>query len=314
MIGNEALQKLDLASAQKAFVRCQDYHAIQFVKRLQLIDVRFLCADNVQDKAKQKAEIQAYLEKFDDAEKLYTDMDRTDLAVDLRMRLGDWIRVAQVLKTSPSAATSDVVLENAWSRIGDSLFDRQQYQQAAAYYAQARNLERLADCYYFTEDFVGLEKILYQLPDDHALLPVHLACVHSRQVLAQRFKSVGMSQQAITAHLKRGNIKAAIDVCVYLNEWQKAIELAEIHKMPEIESLLEQYAKRLIEGGRQSEVVELYHKANYCDKSAPLLFQMASDFVKSHKHPPPMRAKKLYVLAALEVERRQQMAKASKVI
>jgi hypothetical protein len=28
------------------------------------------------------------------------------------------------------------------------------------------------DCYYFSEDYLNLEKLLFQLPDDHLLLPV----------------------------------------------------------------------------------------------------------------------------------------------
>jgi WD repeat-containing protein 35 len=122
-----------------------------------------------------------------------------------------------------------------------------------------------------------------------------------------------MSQQAVTAHLKRGDVKAAIDACVQLNEWQKAIELADAHKMPEIESLLAKYAQKLIDDGKKIEVIELYHKANYCDKSAPMLFQMASDFVASHGASNPIKAKKLYILAALEMERRHQLIKMSKV-
>lgn len=46
-----------------------------------------------QDKAKQKAEVAIYFKRFDEAEELYTSIDRRDLALDMRMRLGDWFRV-----------------------------------------------------------------------------------------------------------------------------------------------------------------------------------------------------------------------------
>ncbi len=39
LIGEAALTDLDYDAAQKAFVRCLDYHAILFVKRVQLIEV-----------------------------------------------------------------------------------------------------------------------------------------------------------------------------------------------------------------------------------------------------------------------------------
>ena len=45
------------------------------------------------DKVKQKAEIANYFQRFDEAEALYREIDRKDLAIDLRVRLGDWFRV-----------------------------------------------------------------------------------------------------------------------------------------------------------------------------------------------------------------------------
>jgi WD repeat-containing protein 35 len=34
--------------------------------------------------------VAVYFKRFDDAEKAYKDMDRLDLAIDMRARLGDW--------------------------------------------------------------------------------------------------------------------------------------------------------------------------------------------------------------------------------
>ncbi len=46
---------------------------------------------------KQDAEIALYLKQFDEAESLYRRMDRPDLAIDMRMRLGDWFAVSFTL-------------------------------------------------------------------------------------------------------------------------------------------------------------------------------------------------------------------------
>ena len=54
------------------------HQGIQFVKHLQKLD----------DRAKQRAEVAVYFKRFDEAEQLYHKMDRPDLAVDMRMRLG----------------------------------------------------------------------------------------------------------------------------------------------------------------------------------------------------------------------------------
>ena len=55
---------------------------IQFVKHLQ----------KLADKAKQRAEVSMYFKRFDEAEQSYHKMDRPDLAIDMRMRLGEMIR------------------------------------------------------------------------------------------------------------------------------------------------------------------------------------------------------------------------------
>lgn len=40
------------------------------------------------------------------------------------------------------------------------------------YYVQGRNQERLAECYYMLEDYVGLKTMMESLPENHKLLPV----------------------------------------------------------------------------------------------------------------------------------------------
>jgi WD repeat-containing protein 35 len=39
LLAENALEKLDFLVAEKAFVRCQDYQGIQFVKKLKVLDV-----------------------------------------------------------------------------------------------------------------------------------------------------------------------------------------------------------------------------------------------------------------------------------
>ena len=88
LLANASLEQLDLVLADKGFVRCRDYQGVLFVKRLRKLD----------DKMKQKAEVAAYFQRFDEAEQIYRDMDRKDLAIELRKRLGDWFRVVQLVQ------------------------------------------------------------------------------------------------------------------------------------------------------------------------------------------------------------------------
>ena len=83
LLAEAALEKLEFDLAEKSFVQCSDYQGIQFVKRLR----------ELSNKKMQAAEVASYFHKFDDAEEMYVGMDRKDLALDLRKRLGNWRRV-----------------------------------------------------------------------------------------------------------------------------------------------------------------------------------------------------------------------------
>lgn len=52
--------------AEQAFVRCRDYQGIEFVKRLK----------NLQSETMRSAEVAAYFKRFEEAERMYMDMDR----------------------------------------------------------------------------------------------------------------------------------------------------------------------------------------------------------------------------------------------
>uniref|UniRef100_A0AAQ4R3S5 WD repeat domain 35 n=1 Tax=Gasterosteus aculeatus aculeatus TaxID=481459 RepID=A0AAQ4R3S5_GASAC len=161
LLAEAALQKLDLKTAEQAFVRCKDYQGIEFVKRL----------GNLQSEPMKQAEVAAYFSGFEEAERMYLDMDRRDLAISLRIKLGDWFRVLQLLKTG-SGDCDDTLLEQAYNGIGDYFADRQKWFNAVQYYVQGRNQERLAECYYMLEDYHGLEKLTAVLPENHQLLLV----------------------------------------------------------------------------------------------------------------------------------------------
>ncbi|KAM5143257.1 WD repeat-containing protein 35 isoform 2-T2 [Callospermophilus lateralis] len=288
LLAEAALQKLDLPTAEQAFVRCKDYQGIKFVKRL----------GNLQSESMKQAEVVAYFGRFEEAERMYLDMDRRDLAIGLRLKLGDWFRVLQLLKTG-SGDADDSLLEQAHSAIGDYFADRQKWLNAVQYYVQGRNQERLAECYFMLEDYEGLENLVNSLPENHKLLPE----------IAQMFQRVGMCEQAVTAFLKCNQPKAAVDTCIHLNQWNKAVELAKSHNMKEIGSLLARYASHLLEKNKTLDAIELYRKASYFFDAAKLMFKIADEEAK--KGSKPLRVKKLYVLSALLIEQYHEQMKSA---
>ena len=88
-LAEAALEALDLQCADKAFVR----------------NVR-LPGHPVRQKVKSVVgphEAQGrgcrFFGRFEEAEQIYRDIDRKDLAIDLRTRLGDWQRVAELVRS-----------------------------------------------------------------------------------------------------------------------------------------------------------------------------------------------------------------------
>ena len=277
LIGEAALEELDFAIADQAFVACEDYQGIQFVKRLRQLD----------DTKKRKAEVCAYFKRFDEAENIYRDIDRKDLAIELRTRLGDWFRVVQLVQ---SGAGDDELLTTAWNKIGDYYAERKKWAKAVQYYQQARATTKLVECYYSLDDFEGMEELIETLAEGDPLL----------LNMGEKFSSVGMSDQAVLSYLRGGEVKLAIETCVLLNQWDRAVELAEEHNYPAIEGLLSKYATHLLSKGKTVQAINLYRKANRHTDTAKLLIQLAKE--SKEKGAEPDFIKKIYVLAALEMD------------
>lgn len=215
--------------------------------------------------------------------------DRKDLALDMRMRLGDWHRVLVLLQQVGGG--DDAILNMARQRVGDYYADRQRWRRAIPYYESAKTYDALVECFYVVEDFEKLAGLIDALPEGSPLL-------HN---VGYKLQSVGLTDGAARALLRAGDIKGAVDCCVLLNQWDKAIELAEKHKLPQIEGLLSKYASHLLDSNKKIAAIELYRKANRDAESAKLLAKLAADVGRTKVN--PLRAKKLYVLAAMEVER-----------
>jgi len=60
--------------------------------------------------------------------------------------------------------------------------------------------------------------------------------------IGYKLQSIGLTEGAARSLLKGGDVKGAVDSCVLLNLWDKAVELAQLHALPQIEGLLGRYA------------------------------------------------------------------------
>ena len=272
-----SLRKLNFQVADKAFVRCGDYHGVQAVKRLQQLD----------STDKQRAEVAAFFHNFDAAEEIYRGMNRLDLAVEMRMKLGDWFKVEKILE---AGGGDDAAMSKMWNNIGEYYSNRQKWSKAVQYYTKAKNSKQLVRCFYALEDYQGLQTLLTVIPEGS------LSLVD----LGEKFMGVGLCTQAVGAFLKAGEVKRAVNCCVFLHQWDQAIALAEEHEFTKINVLLDKYAAHLLEKGKRLQAAELLQKSGKHGEAAKMLVGLAQQALAEGSQ--PLRAKKLYVLAAFQIE------------
>ncbi|PWU89489.1 putative intraflagellar transport protein 122B [Trypanosoma cruzi] len=276
LLTEHALAQLDFDHAEMAVVRSNDYPAIQFVKRIKTLD----------DPQKQRAEIHTYYGRFDEAEKIYKEIDRKDLVLDLRYRLGDWFRVVQLVQ---EGGGDESHMQKAWENIGDFYADRQKWTKASQYYTQCRQLHKLAHILFLQEDYDLLAQLIPSAEHDKGLL----------LKIGEMLFAVGLGDEASRAFLAAGEARLAVAGCVQLHQWDSAVAIAEAHKLKDILPQLARHMKSLIESERLPEAIELYRKAGQHEEAARLLARLGQRAAATD----PLRAKKFYVLSALEIEK-----------
>lgn len=278
LLGESSLKKLDLETAESAFVRCTNYQGLQFIKKLRAI----------QNLNIQKAEVSAFFGDFDGAEKLYIDADRRDLAINLRSTLCDWFRVIQLYRMA--SGISDQQMETAYREIGNHFANMRVWESAREYYEKAHHIEGLMETFYHLEKYDELENLITRLPEKSPLL--------SR--LGQMLATVGMTEKAVEAFKKCGDVKSAVSTCVSLRQWGLAVELAQKYKMPSVNALLNKHAAHLLQEGKLPEAIELQKKAGRFLDASRLLIKLAEREIE--KKSSYLRIKQLFILAGLLVE------------
>ncbi|CAI4227348.1 unnamed protein product [Auanema sp. JU1783] len=282
LLAEVALHRLDISTAEHAYVKLSDYGGLQFCKRL----------TNVQHNGLKKAEIEAHLGQLEAAERTYIDNDRRDLAVEMYRKNNNWLKVMSLLNQGGvSGVNEDVLRHEAWNRIGDHYADRQKWDMAAKHYEQARNLDKLLYCYLKMDDYVGLDILATNLPDGHHLL----------EELGFVFGSAGLCDQSVNCYIRNDKIPKALDVCIQLNQWDMAVQLSRTHKLRDVDALLGKYAQELTGSNERTlAAVQLYKRAGRFLDAARIVFEIADDERK--KVAECLRLKKLYVMGALLIE------------
>lgn len=74
--------------------------------------------------------------------------------------------------------------------------------------------------------------------------------------------------------LQFGDIKAAIDLCVYHNKWLQAIDLTKKFELPQISELFSKYTRHLVDQNLLTDAVEINIQAKQYENAAELVYKV----------------------------------------
>ncbi|KAL1244860.1 WD repeat-containing protein [Trichinella spiralis] len=180
LLAETAMLEWNFELAELAFIKLLDYNSIQFLRTLITIS----------DEQLKRAEILSFLGDLEQAEKIYMNSDRIDLAIGLNQKYGNWTRVVELLRDDVGVE-NDTRLDQAYNAIGDQMAERNNWEQAAHYYELAHASEKLIQAYYLLDRFDDLRKLVDSLTDFDGL-----------KKTAVLFSSGGLYNEAEVALLK----------------------------------------------------------------------------------------------------------------
>ena len=279
-ITKKALDKLDLDTAQKTMLQTGDFQGLELLKKLK----------NIEDDELKKAEILQYNSNYDEASNKFNQMNRNDLNLEMQMKLGKWDKVTDIMtKNDPNS--KDEYLKMAYNNYADELFEKKDYDMAKENYEKAGNIQGLTNVYFAKENYTEAANMLDVIPEEDEYL----------EEMGDKFDKIGMCDEAVKAYLKHGNINKAMETYISHNRWADAIELSRKNDFLNMEQLTNKFSQQFLRSGRKFDLVELYSKAHMRNEVNKYLKEIACDMRKIRLS--PLIIKKIYVLAALELER-----------
>ena len=109
---------LDFLNAERALLQIDDFKTLKYVKKIQQLD----------DREKQRAEVYTLQGKYEEAEKVYRGIERKDLAINMRVRTGDFYGVLEMVK---EGSGYDEILGKMTNQLGNFYAERLEWDKAA---------------------------------------------------------------------------------------------------------------------------------------------------------------------------------------
>ena len=286
LLADCALRASNYEIAELALVKCKNFQGIQFLKRLKKLN----------DKNLQQAEVCLYLKEFERAKQIYQQTGRLDLEINMRKLFGDWESLLELVKNELGA--DQTFLSTVYDELGQYYLEHQECLKAVDCFRQSGNHEALKNCLIKLERYDEIKKLASNT--DLNLKDLKLA---------RYLESIGLCEQAVTIYLNCDQKEMAIDCAIQLNEWQKAIELAQEHSLKNVGDLLESYAEHLRNKQQDFAIVELYRKARHYSKALDYLLSLANK-LKAENSGDPLKLKKMYATVGVLYEEKCDYEKA----
>ena len=282
-LSQRALENRDFDTAHRSMIQMNDFNGLDFLN-----DVK-----NIEDPEIQKAEIAQYNSQFEEASKLYSKTGRNDLNLAMLMKLGKWDKVSEMMNKTgnKSVSSKEDMIRIINNNYADELFEKKEYDKAEEYYKKSGNIKGLANCYFAKEDYEKAANMLEVIPEEDEFL----------EEMGNKFLGLGMCHEAVIAFTKHGNIKKGIESYISCNKWEDAIELSAKNGFIYMEQLVDKFSDEFRLSGKKLDLINLYKKANMSVEVNKYLNEIACDMKKANLS--PIIIKKIYVLAALELER-----------
>lgn len=141
LFAENALLQLDFVNAEKAMLQYNDYFGLNFLKRVKAID----------DDLLKKAEIHQFFFDYDKAEETFNLADRKDLIISMRMKLGQWDKVIELINKSGYLQEDN--MKTTYNNLGMQLFESKDYKKAEEIFQLTNNYEALINLWFKTEEF-----------------------------------------------------------------------------------------------------------------------------------------------------------------
>ena len=287
-LSQKAMENLDFDTAKKSMLQTNDFNGLEFLNQIK----------NVKDPELQKAEIAQYNSNYEEASKMFEKKNRNDLNLAMLMKLGKWDKVSDIMnkdkeknKNDKNKDTKEQQIKMAYNNYADELFEKKEYDKAEENYTKSGNIKGLTNCYFAKEEYDKAAKMLEIIPEEDEYL----------EEMGEKFLGLGMCHEAAAAFTKHGNIKKGIESFIKSNKWEEAIDLSSKNDFAYMEQLVNKFSDEFRLSGKKFDLINLYKKANMSVQVYKYLCEIAQDMRKENV--PPLIIKKIYVLAALELER-----------